>query len=348
LIQGIHLAKQTSDCIDILGGYSVKDIRFVAAFDVDKRKVGRDLADAIYQEPNNTMELCEVPLSMNNAWVHRGMTHDGIAPHMTESFRKSDHPTDNVIQILKDAKTHVVVNYLPVGSEEATKWYVEQVLQAGCAFVNCIPVFIASDKTGYWPSRFIEAKLPVLGDDVKSQIGATVIHRVLTRLFRERGVIIDRTYQLNFGGNTDFQNMLDRSRLHSKKISKTGSVQSQLEVELDDDNIHVGPSDYVPWLKDRKWAYIRMEGRNFGGAPVNVELKLEVHDSPNSAGVVVDAIRCAKVALDRGLYGPIQVPSSVFFKTPPGTNKRDDFQMKEDLKDWLEALEAHKADPAPK
>lgn len=321
-----------------LGQYKISDIRFVAAFDVDDRKVGRDLARAIYEEPNNTIELCEVPIT--GVKVSRGMTHDGIAPHMKDDFRKVGGPTDDIVKILKDTRTDVVVNYLPVGSEIATKWYVEQVLNAGCAFVNCMPVFIASDKTGYWPSRFQNAGLPIIGDDVKSQIGATIIHRVLSRLFQDRGCTIDRTYQLNFGGNMDFKNMLDRSRLDSKKISKTGSVQSQLDEKLDASEIHVGPSDYVPWLKDRKWCYIRIEGSNFGGAPVSVELKLEVWDSPNSAGVVIDAIRCAKIAKDRGLTGPVREPSAYFMKTPP-------IQTTDDVaRDALEAWIASKTTDA--
>jgi myo-inositol-1-phosphate synthase len=245
------------------------------------------------------------------------MTHDGLGKYLSEVITKAKGGTDDIVKLLKDTETDVVVSYLPVGSEEATKWYVEQVLTAGCAFINCIPVFIARDAYGYWPKRFEEAGLPIIGDDIKSQVGATIVHRQLTRLFRERGVRLDRTYQLNFGGNTDFLNMLERERLESKKISKTGAVTSQLDYELPSDDVHVGPSDHVPWLADRKWCYIRMEGTTFGNVPLNAELKLEVWDSPNSAGVVIDAIRCAKLALDRGIAGPLLGPSAYFMKSPP-------------------------------
>jgi myo-inositol-1-phosphate synthase len=247
--------------------------------------------------------------------VARGMTHDGLGKYLSQVIKKAPGPTDDIVGLLRDTKTDVVVSYLPVGSEEATKWYVEQVLRAGCAFVNCIPVFIAKEK--YWQGRFEEAGLPIIGDDIKSQVGATITHRVLTRLFEDRGVRLDRTYQLNFGGNTDFLNMLERERLESKKISKTNAVTSQLDLPLDPKNVHVGPSDYVPWLSDRKWCYIRMEGTTFGDVPLNLELKLEVWDSPNSAGVVIDAVRCAKIALDRGMKGSLIAPSSYFMKSPP-------------------------------
>jgi myo-inositol-1-phosphate synthase len=296
-----------------LGGYHVRDIEFVAAFDVDADKVGKDLSEAIWAGQNNTVKFCEVPhLGVR---VERGMTHDGIGKYLSEVIRKAPGETADVAGILRRVGADVVVNYLPVGSEEATKWYVEQALNAGCAFVNCMPVFIAREH--YWQGRFESRGLPVIGDDIKSQVGATIVHRTLARLFRERGVRLERTYQLNFGGNTDFLNMLERERLVSKKISKTRSVTSQLDYEIGEDNVHIGPSDYVPWLHDRKWASIRLEGRGFGDLPVNVELKLEVHDSPNSAGVVIDAVRCAKLALDHGLSGALEGPSAYFMKSPP-------------------------------
>ena len=296
-----------------LGGYRVEDIEFSAAFDIDATKVGRDLGEAIFAKPNNTIRFTDVPRL--GVKVHRGMTHDGLGKYLSEVIKKASGPTDDIVGILKRTHTDVVVSYLPVGSEMATKWYVEQILEAGCAFVNCIPVFIASQK--YWQRRFRERGLPIIGDDVKSQVGATIAHRVLTNLFRERGVRLDRTYQLNFGGNTDFLNMLERERLESKKISKTQAVTSQLGHPMPASNVHVGPSDYVPWMTDRKWCYIRMEGTTFGDVPINCEMKLEVWDSPNSAGVVIDAIRCVKLALDRGLSGALVGPSSYFMKTPP-------------------------------
>jgi myo-inositol-1-phosphate synthase len=296
-----------------LGGYHIKDIEFTAAFDVVDTKVGKDLSQAIFSHPNNTIQFSDVPnLGVK---VHRGMTHDGIGKYLADIVKKAEGPTDDIIGILKDTKTDVVINYLPVGSEMATKWYVEQVLEAGCAFVNCIPVFIAS--SDYWKGRFKEAGVPIIGDDIKSQVGATITHRVLTSLFNDRAVHLDHSYQINFGGNMDFYNMLERSRLESKKISKTGAVTSLLPYPIDPNDIHVGPSDFIPWLTDRKWCYIRMEGTSFGDVPLNVELKLEVWDSPNSAGVVLDAVRCAKIALDRGLSGPVLEPSSYFMKTPP-------------------------------
>ena len=296
-----------------LGGYHISDINFVAAFDIDKNKVGKDLSEAIFTPPNNTFRFAEVPAT--GVKVQRGMTHDSLGKYLCQIIQKAPGPTADIIKILQETQTHVVLNYLPVGSEEATKWYIEQVLQAGCGFVNCIPVFIAREK--YWQQRFIERGLPVIGDDVKSQVGATIVHRVLTRLFRERGVRLERTYQLNFGGDMDFYNMLERERLESKKISKTNSVTSQLDYDIGADNIHVGPSDYVAWLLNRKFCHIRMEGRTFGDVPLNLELKLEVWDSPNSAGVVIDAIRCCKLALDRGLKGALVAPSSYFMKSPP-------------------------------
>jgi myo-inositol-1-phosphate synthase len=320
LVQGVHYYKKAKENEFVpglmhvnLGGYHISDINFVAAFDIDKNKVGKDIAQAIYTPPNNTFKFCEVPTT--GVKVQRGMTHDGLGLYLSKIIEKAPGPTADIVKILKETKTHVVLNYLPVGSEEATKWYVEQVLAAGCGLINCIPVFIAQEK--YWQRRFEQKGLPVIGDDIKSQVGATIAHRVLTRLFRDRGVKLERTYQLNFGGNTDFYNMLERSRLESKKISKTNSVTSQLDYQLDPDNIHVGPSDYVPWLLDRKFCHIRMEGRTFGDVPLNLELKLEVWDSPNSAGVVIDAIRCCKLALDRGLKGALESPSAYFMKSPP-------------------------------
>jgi len=296
-----------------LGGYHISDINFVAAIDIDRNKVGKDLAQAIFTAPNNTFKFCEVPAA--GVKVQRGMTHDGLGKYLSQIIQKAPGSTVDIVKVLKDTQTDVVINYLPVGSEEATKWYIEQVLTAGCGFINCIPVFIAREK--YWQERFAHEGLPVIGDDIKSQVGATIVHRVLTRLFRDRGVKLERTYQLNFGGNTDFLNMLERERLESKKISKTTAVTSQLDYELDSDNIHVGPSDYVPWLTDRKFCHIRMEGRTFGDVPLNLELKLEVWDSPNSAGVVIDAIRCCKLALDQGLKGALVAPSAYFMKSPP-------------------------------
>ena len=296
-----------------LGGYHVLDVEFSAAFDVVEGKVGLDLSEAIFAPPNNTIRFAEVPKL--NVRVDRGMTHDGLGKYVGTKVKKAQGATADIVKLLRDTGTDVVVNYLPVGSEMATKWYVEQVLDAGCAFVNCIPVFIASQP--YWARRFAERKLPLIGDDVKSQVGSTIVHRVLTTLFRERGVRLDRTYQLNFGGNMDFYNMLERERLESKKISKTGAVTSQLDYELPADAVHVGPSDYVPWLTDRKWAYIRLEGTTFGDVPLNVEIKMEVWDSPNSAGVVIDAVRCAKLALERGIGGALEGPAAYLMKTPP-------------------------------
>lgn len=320
LVQGVYYYHNAADDEFIpglmhvnLGGYHIRDIEFTAAFDIVDTKVGKDLSEAIFSYPNNTMKFSDVPFL--NVPVSRGMTHDGLGKYLSQILKKAPGPTADIVGILKDTHTDVVINLLPVGSEMATKWYVEQVLDAGCAFVNGIPVFIASQE--YWANRFRERKLPVIGDDVKSQLGATILHRVLTNLFVDRGVRIDRTYQLNFGGNTDFMNMLERERLESKKISKTGAVTSMMPYELPHDQIHVGPSDYVPWLTDRKWCYIRMEGTTFGNVPLNLETKLEVWDSPNSAGVTIDAIRCAKIALDRGLSGPVIGPSSYFMKTPP-------------------------------
>ncbi len=320
LVQGVHYYKDAKEGEQIpglmhinLGGYHIRDIEFVAAIDIDKNKVGKDLATAIYTAPNNTYKFCQVPRT--GVKVARGMTHDGLGKYLSQIITKAPGPTANIVEILQSTKTDVVLNYLPVGSEEATKWYIEQVLTAGCGFVNCIPVFIAREK--YWQERFKERGLPVIGDDIKSQVGATIVHRILTNLFRERGVKLERTYQLNFGGNTDFLNMLERERLESKKISKTNAVTSQLDYKIPEKDIHVGPSDYVPWLEDRKFCHIRMEGRTFGDVPLLVEAKLEVWDSPNSAGVVIDALRCCKIARDRGLSGALVGPSSYFMKSPP-------------------------------
>ncbi|HZR40847.1 MAG TPA: inositol-3-phosphate synthase [Ktedonobacteraceae bacterium] len=296
-----------------LGGYHVRDIEFSAAFDIDASKVGKDISEAIFSGQNNTYRFADVP--KQNAMVYRGMTHDGLGKYLSNVITKAPGQTNDIVKILKDTGTDVVVNYLPVGSETATKWYVEQILQARVGFVNCIPVFIAREQ--YWQDRFKEENLPMIGDDIKSQVGATIVHRMLARLFRERGVRLERTMQLNVGGNTDFYNMLERDRLESKKISKTNSVTSQLDYELGEENVHIGPSDYVPWLSDRKWAYIRLEGRTFGDVPLNVELKLEVWDSPNSAGVVIDAVRMVKLALDRGISGTLEGPSAYLMKSPP-------------------------------
>lgn len=330
LVQGINYYSDAKEDERIpglmhvnLGGYHIRDINFVAAFDIDKNKVGKDLATAIYTPPNNTFEFCKVPRT--GVKVSRGMTHDGLGKYLSKIITKAPGSTENIVDILKETETDIVVNYLPVGSEEATKWYIEQVLTAGCGFVNCIPVFIAREK--YWQNRFSEKGLPIVGDDIKSQVGATITHRVLTNLFRERGVSLERTYQLNFGGNTDFLNMLERERLESKKISKTDAVTSQLDHKIDPNDIHVGPSDYVPWLSDRKFCHIRMEGRTFGDVPLNVEVKLEVWDSPNSAGVVVDAIRCCKLAMDRGISGTLIGPSAYFMKSPPIQYKDDEARI---------------------
>ncbi|KKW14077.1 MAG: Myo-inositol-1-phosphate synthase [Parcubacteria group bacterium GW2011_GWC2_49_9] len=291
-----------------------------AAIDIDKNKVGKDLAEAIYTKPNNTYRFADVPAT--GIVVQRGMTHDGLGEYLRKIIEPAPGDTVDIVKLLKDTKTDVVVNYLPVGSEEATKWYVEQILKAGGGFVNCIPVFIAREK--YWQARFEEHNLPMIGDDIKSQVGATITHRVLTRLFRERGVKLLRTSQLNVGGNMDFYNMLERSRLESKKISKTNAVISQLDYDMGKDNVHIGPSDYIPWLQDRKWAYIRMEGQTFGDVPLNLEMKLEVWDSPNSAGIVIDAVRCCKLAMERGMKGTLGGPSAYFMKSPPVQHTDDE------------------------
>ena len=331
LVQGVEYYKNAPDDEFVpglmhvnLGGYHIRDIEFTAAIDIDAEKVGKDLSEAIFSGPNNTLKFADVPnLGIK---VERGMTHDGLGKYLSQVITKAPGPTANVARILKETQTDVVVSYLPVGSEMATKWYVEQVLEAGCAFVNCIPVFIASQD--YWANRFKERGVPIIGDDIKSQVGATITHRVLTRLFADRGVRIDRTYQLNFGGNTDFLNMLERERLDSKKISKTNAVTSQLDYEVAAKDVHVGPSDYVPWLEDRKWCHIRIEGTTFGDVPLNMELKLEVWDSPNSAGVVIDAVRCAKLAMNNGIGGQLLAPSSYFMKSPPVQYHDDDARDK--------------------
>jgi myo-inositol-1-phosphate synthase len=336
LVQGVQFYKDAAEDTVIpgimhasIGGYHIRDVEFTLGIDVNTTKVGKDLSEAIFAEPNNTYKFADVPHL--NAPVVRGMTHDGLGKYLSGMIHKAPGPTADIVRLLRDTHTDVVINFLPVGSEMATKWYVEQIIEAGCAFVNGIPVFLASSE--YWGKRFTDAGLPILGDDVKSQLGATILHRALATLFVDRGVKIDRTYQLNFGGNTDFLNMLERERLESKKISKTNAVTSMIPYEIDPNNVHVGPSDHVPWLTDRKWAYIRMEGTTFGEVPLNVEVKLEVWDSPNSAGVIIDAVRCAKLALDRELAGPIVGPSSYFFKTPP-KQFRDDIS-REKVEDFI-------------
>jgi myo-inositol-1-phosphate synthase len=320
LVQGLEYYKDADPADAVpglmhvdLGGYHVRDVEIVAAFDVDGKKVGTDVAEAIVSEPNNTIRFAEVPPT--GVTVQRGPTFDGLGRYYRETIVESELPPVDVARALKEAGADVVVSYLPVGSEQAAKHYAQAALDAHVALVNCLPVFIASDKS--WASKFVEAGVPIVGDDIKSQVGATIVHRVLTKLFEDRGVKLNRTYQLNFGGNMDFMNMLERERLTSKKVSKTQSVQSQMRKKLDKQNIHIGPSDHVPWLEDRKWAQIRLEGQAFGDVPLNVELKLEVWDSPNSAGIVIDALRCAKLALDRGVSGPLIGPSAYFMKSPP-------------------------------
>ena len=314
-----------------LGGYHVKDIEFTAAFDINKTKVGKDLGKAIWAAPNNTMKFAKVPANLGVP-VYRGMTHDGIGKYLSQKITKAPGETANIVEILRETRTDVVVSYLPVGSEQATKWYVEQVLEAGCGFVNCIPVFIAREK--YWDNRFKKAGLPIIGDDIKSQVGATIVHRTLARLFHERGVKMVRTSQLNVGGNMDFFNMLERERLESKKISKTNAVTSVAGVEMAPENVHVGPSDYVPWLTDRKWAHIRVEGQAFGDVPLDLELKLEVWDSPNSAGIVIDAVRLCKLALNKGISGQLDGPSSYLMKSPQ--NQRPDDIARQDTEKFIQ------------
>ena len=324
-----------------VGGYHIRDIEVVAAFDVVKGKVGADLADAIWAHPNDTIKFAEV--APTGIMVSRGMTLDGLGKYVSQIVEKDEGSTDDVVGILKDRQVDVVVNYLPVGSEDATKWYTEQILNAGCAMVNCMPVFIARED--YWNNRFREAGVPIIGDDIKSQVGATITHRVLTTLFRERGVHLDKTMQLNVGGNSDFLNMLERERLESKKISKTNAVTSMLDYDLGAKNVHVGPSDYVPWLTDRKWAYIRLEGSSFGDVPLNVEMKLEVWDSPNSAGIVIDAVRLAKLALDNGIAGSLEGPSSYLMKSPPRQIPDDDAM--ELVEEFIERNRRQVTVPAP-
>jgi myo-inositol-1-phosphate synthase len=319
-VQGVEYYKDADPAQSVpglmhvdLGGYHVRDVEFTAAFDIDADKVGKDLSEAIWSGQNNTMKFAEVPKL--DVPVHRGMTHDGLGKYLKEKIQKAPGETDDIVEILRETKTDVVVSYLPVGSEQATKWYVEQVLEAGCGFVNCIPVFIAQEN--YWANRFKKAGLPIVGDDIKSQVGATIVHRMLARLFQDRGVKLARTSQLNVGGNMDFYNMLERERLESKKVSKTQAVTSLIDEPLDPDDVYIGPSDYVPWLTDRKWAHIRLEGQSFGDAPLNIEAKLEVWDSPNSAGIVIDAVRCCKLALNNGIGGPLVGPSAYLMKSPP-------------------------------
>src|SRR5947209_8554259 len=330
-VQGVHYYRDADERESVpglmhvdLGGYHVRDIEFSAAFDVDADKVGKDLSEAIFAGQNNTLKLGD-ELPKLGVEVHRGMTHDGLGKYLSEKITKAPGPTAEIVEILKDTKTDVVVSYLPVGSEQATKWYVEQVLEAGCAFVNCIPVFIARED--YWNKRFKKARLPVIGDDIKSQVGATIVHRALARLFHDRGVRLVSAVQLNVGGNMDFYNMLERERLESKKISKTNAVTSIMGHELPPEDVHVGPSDYVPWMTDRKWAHIRLEGEAFGDVPLTAELKLEVWDSPNSAGIVIDAVRCCKLALNDGVAGQLDGPSSYLMKSP--MHQRPDSEARE-------------------
>jgi myo-inositol-1-phosphate synthase len=326
-----------------LGGYQVSDIEFSAAFDIDSEKVGKDLSHAIFAGQNNTIRLGD-DIPKLDVPVQRGMTHDGLGKYLREKIKKAPGETADIVEILKDTRTDVVVSYLPVGSELATKWYVEQVLEAGCAFVNCIPVFIARED--YWNKRFEKAGLPIVGDDIKSQVGATIVHRALARLFHERGVKLLRTSQLNVGGNMDFYNMLERERLESKKISKTNAVTSIMGHELPADDVYIGPSDYVPWLTDRKWAHIRMEGQAFGDVPLNVELKLEVWDSPNSAGIVIDAVRCCKLALNNGIGGQLDGPSSYLMKSP--MHQRPDAEARELTDEFIKRYARKPARPGRK
>jgi myo-inositol-1-phosphate synthase len=330
-VQGVHFYADANPAEAVpglmhvdLGGYRIKDIEFSAAFDIDADKVGKDLSEAIFSGQNNTIRFCE-KVPRLGVKVERGMTHDGLGKYLSQKITKAPGPTADIVEILKETRTDVVVSYLPVGSEQATKWYVEQVLEAGCAFVNCIPVFIARED--YWNKRFKKAGLPIVGDDIKSQVGATIVHRALARLFHDRGVKLVRTSQLNVGGNMDFYNMLERERLESKKISKTNAVTSIMGHTLPADDVHVGPSDYVPWLTDRKWAHIRLEGEAFGDVPLTAELKLEVWDSPNSAGIVIDAVRCCKLALNNGLAGQLDGPSSYLMKSP--MHQRPDDEARE-------------------
>src|SRR4051812_11954309 len=353
LVQGVHYYRDAREDDFIpglmhvnLGGYHVRDIEFSAAIDIDKNKVGKDLGEAIFVEPNNTYKFCDVPKL--GITVSRGMTHDGIGQYLSQVIEKAPGSTDDIVRILKETRTDVVVSYLPVGSEQATKWYVEQILNAGCGFVNCIPVFIASEE--YWDKRFQKAGLPIVGDDIKSQVGATIVHRMLARLFHDRGVKLLRTSQLNVGGNMDFYNMLERERLESKKISKTQAVTSIMGHVLPADDVYIGPSDYVPWLTDRKWAYIRLEGQAFGDVPLTIEAKLEVWDSPNSAGIVTDAVRLCKLALNHGVSGQLDGPSSYLMKSPH--NQRPDDEARTMTEEFIREYHgvpgtAPAATPAP-
>ncbi len=348
-VQGVHYYKDANPNelvpglmhVD-LGGYHVRDIEFTAAFDIDATKVGKDLGQAIWAGQNNTMKFAKVPKKLDVP-VYRGMTHDGLGKYLKQKIKKAPGETADIVSILKDTHTDVVVSYLPVGSEDATKWYVEQILEAGCGFVNCIPVFIARED--YWDRRFKKAGLPIVGDDIKSQVGATIVHRTLARLFADRGVKMLRTSQLNVGGNMDFYNMLERERLESKKISKTNAVTSIMDEQLPADDVYIGPSDYVPWLTDRKWAHIRVEGQAFGDVPLNVEMKLEVWDSPNSAGIVIDAVRCCKLALNNGIGGQLDGPSSYLMKSPH--NQRPDNLAREETEKFIAKHSRMKASPAP-
>ena len=338
-VQGVHYYKNADPSERVpglmhvdLGGYHIRDIEFTCAFDINATKVGKDLGEAIWADPNNTIKFCEDVPAQLGAKVYRGMTHDGLGRYLKEKITKAEGPTDDIVQILKDTHTDIVVSYLPVGSEEATKWYVEKVIEAGCGFVNCIPTFIAS--SDYWNNQFIKAGLPIVGDDIKSQVGATITHRALARLFYDRGVEMQHTSQLNVGGNMDFYNMLERDRLESKKISKTQAVTSIMGHTLPADDVYIGPSDYVPWLTDRKWAHIRVEGQAFGDVPLNVEMKLEVWDSPNSAGIVIDAVRFCKLALNHGLAGQLDGPSSYLMKSPH--NQRPDDEARRMSEEFIE------------
>jgi myo-inositol-1-phosphate synthase len=337
-VQGVHYYRDADASERVpglmhvdLGGYHVRDIEFSAAFDIDADKVGKDLSEAIWAGQNNTIKFVKEDIPHLGVPVQRGMTHDGLGKYLKEKITKAEGSTVDISQVLKDTKTDVVVSYLPVGSEQATKWYVEQIIEAGCAFVNCIPVFIARED--YWNNRFTKAGLPIVGDDIKSQVGATIVHRTLARLFGDRGVKLARTSQLNVGGNMDFYNMLERERLESKKVSKTNAVTSILDDELAPEDVHVGPSDYVPWLTDRKWAHIRLEGQAFGDVPLMAELKLEVWDSPNSAGIVIDAVRCCKLALNHGIGGQLDGPSSYLMKSP--YTQRPDHLAREATEDFI-------------
>jgi myo-inositol-1-phosphate synthase len=336
-VQGVHFYRDANPRESVpglmhvdLGGYHVRDIEFSAAFDVDADKVGKDLSKAIFAGQNNTLQLVD-DLPKLGVEVHRGMTHDGLGKYLKQKIKKAPGETADIVEILRETRTDVVVSYLPVGSEQATKWYVEQVLEAGCAFVNCVPVFIAREE--YWNRRFKKAKLPIIGDDIKSQVGATIVHRALARLLHDRGVKMLRTSQLNVGGNMDFYNMLERERLESKKVSKTNAVTSIMGHTLPEEDVYIGPSDYVPWLTDRKWAHIRVEGQAFGDVPLNMELKLEVWDSPNSAGIVIDAVRCCKLALDNGLAGQLDGPSSYLMKSP--MNQRPDSEARQLTEEFI-------------